>query len=48
MRANANQTKIYLPSKCLRPVDYVKNGYNPKGKDIRKNFNFSINVDSQK
>lgn len=45
MRANANQTKIYLPSKCLRPVDYVKNGYNPKGKDIRKNFNFSINVD---
>ena len=45
MRANAKQTKIFLPSKCLRPVDYVKNGYNPKGNDIRKNFNFNLNID---
>ena len=45
MNANTKQTKIFLPSKCLRSVDYVKNGYNPKGNDIRNNFNFRYNVD---
>jgi hypothetical protein len=45
MRANTKLTKVYLPSKCLRPVDYVKNGYNPEGKNVRKKINFDINVD---
>jgi len=45
MRANTKLTKLYLPNKCLRPVDYVKNGYNPNGKDVRKELKFDYNVD---
>lgn len=45
MRANTKLTKVYLPNKCLRPIDYVKNGYNPEGKKVRKKIKFDINVD---
>jgi len=45
MRNNVKSTKIYLPNKCLRTVDYVKNGYNPKGNEIRDKKLFNINVD---
>jgi hypothetical protein len=45
MNANIKASKVYLPGKCLRSVDFVKNGYNPKGDKIRKKFKFEMNVD---
>ena len=45
MKANVKLTKVYLPNKCLRPIDYAKNGYNPKGDKIRNKFRFKYNVD---
>ena len=45
LRMNAKDKKIYLPQKCLQPFDYVNNGYNPTGNDVRDNFGFFKNVD---
>lgn len=45
MNANVRASKVYLPGKCLRTVDYVKNGYNPKGDKVRNKFRFENNVD---
>jgi hypothetical protein len=45
MNANIRAAKVYLPGKCLRSIDFVKNGYNPKGDQIRNNFKFETNVD---
>lgn len=45
MRSNVKSTKIYLPNKCLRTIDYVKNGYNPKGNEVRDKNLFNLNVD---
>ena len=42
---NAKDKKVYLPQKCLQPFDYVNNGYNPTGNDVRDNFGFFKNVD---
>jgi hypothetical protein len=45
MNANVRSAKVYLPNKCLRTVDFVKNGYNPKGDKVRSKFKFETNVD---